>query len=98
DDRDVALRVCRDGAARFPRAIEPRVCVGALARSLDQLVVAIHSFEAVRDIDPSKREAWDALAELYQARLFQMVTQENLDVKGLPAELSRVEAFHAEAQ
>jgi tetratricopeptide (TPR) repeat protein len=98
DDRDVALRVCRDGAARLPKALEPRVCVGALARALDQLVVAIRSFEVVRDLEPSRREVWDALAELYQARLFQMVTQENVDVSGLPAELARVEAFHTEAQ
>ena len=98
DDRDVALRVCRDAEARFEHAIEPRLCTGQLASSLDQLVVAMRSFEQVRALDPTRREAWEALARIYQTRLFQVVTEENLDVARLPSELSRVEAFHAEAQ
>ena len=98
DDRDVALRICRDAEPGFPQALEPRLCSGQLALSMEQLVVAMHSFEAVRTIDPARRESWDALARIYQARLFQLVTEENLDVSGLPAELARLETFHAEAQ
>jgi tetratricopeptide (TPR) repeat protein len=98
DDRDVALRVCRAAEGRFEHAVEPRICAGKLALSLDQLVVAMKSFEAVRAIDPNRREVWEDLARIYQARLFQLVTEENLDVSGLPAELAHVEAFHAEAQ
>jgi tetratricopeptide (TPR) repeat protein len=97
DDRDVALHVCRDAAARFDKAIEPRLCTGQLALSMEQLVVAMRSFEAVRAIDPARREAWEALARIYQARLFQVVTEENLDVTELPKQLEKVETFHAEA-
>ncbi len=97
DDRDVSLRVCREGERRFEKAVAPRLCTGQLALSMEQLVIAMKSFEAVRRIDPSSRDAWEALARIYQARLFQVVTEENLDVSKLPAELARVEAFHAEA-
>src|SRR5688572_30569673 len=97
DDRDVALRVCRDAEVRFEKAIEPRLCSGQLAISMEQLVVAMRSFEAVRALDPARREAWEALARLYQARLFQVVTEENLDVTDLPKQLEKVETFHAEA-
>jgi tetratricopeptide (TPR) repeat protein len=98
DDRDVALRICRDAEARFEKAIEPRICSGQLALSMEQLVVAMRSFESVRELDPTRRDAWEALARIYQGRLFQKVTEEDLDVSTLPTELSRVEAFHIEAQ
>ena len=97
DDRDVALQVCRDAELRFPKAVEPGLCAGQLALSMEQLGTAQRAFEAVRALDPSRREAWEALAHIYEARLFQMVTEEELDVSGLPAALARVEAFHAEA-
>ncbi|MEO6953549.1 MAG: hypothetical protein ABI321_17230 [Polyangia bacterium] len=97
DDRDVALQVCRDAEVRFPKAIEPGLCAGQLALSMEQLGTAQRAFEAVRAIDPSRREAWEALAHIYESRLFQVVTEEDLDVSGLPAALAKVEAFHAEA-
>jgi tetratricopeptide (TPR) repeat protein len=97
DDRDVALQTCRDAEARFPKAIEPGVCTGQLARSMEALGIAQRAFEAVRALDPTRRETWEELALLYQARLFQMVTQEDLDVSGLPAALAQVEQFHADA-
>ena len=97
DDRDVALQVCRDAEARFPKAVEPGLCAGQLALSMEQLGTAQRAFEAVRAIDPARREAWEALAHIYESRLFQVVTEEDLDVSGLPEALARVEAFHAEA-
>jgi tetratricopeptide (TPR) repeat protein len=98
DDRDVALRICRAAEVRFDHAVEPRICAGKLAQSLEQMVVAMKSFEAVRTLDPNRREVWEDLARIYEGRLFQLVTEENLDVSGLPAALAQVESFHAEAQ
>jgi tetratricopeptide (TPR) repeat protein len=98
DDRDVALRVCRDTAQRFEKAVDPRMCVGELARQLEEPVVAMRSLEEARALDPTRREIWEALAVLYEGRLLQLVTEENFDVNRLPDELARVETFHAEAQ
>jgi tetratricopeptide (TPR) repeat protein len=97
DDRDVALRVCEDAARRFPNAAEPRLCAGKFAFSLDRLVVALRNFEEATRIEPDRFESWELLAKLYQQRLFQIVSDENLDVKELDKELAKVERFHAEA-
>jgi tetratricopeptide (TPR) repeat protein len=97
DDRDVALRVCEDAARRFPNAAEPRLCAGKFAFSLDRLVVALRNFEEATRIEPDRIESWELLAKLYQQRLFQIVSDENLDVKELDKELDKVEKFHAEA-
>jgi tetratricopeptide (TPR) repeat protein len=97
DDRDVAERVCRDAARRFTSAPEPRLCVGQLALSLGRLGVATASFEEAVKLEPGRREAWEALARIYQERLVMLVSDENLDVKDLEPRLRRVEAFYAEA-
>jgi tetratricopeptide (TPR) repeat protein len=98
EDVDVAERICRDGARRFASALEPRLCAGQLALSLDRLVVALHEFEDAVRLDPSRREAWESLAKLYQLRLSQIAnSDENLNVDELEAQLHRVEEFHAKA-
>lgn len=97
DDRDVAVRVCRDAARRFPNAPEPRVYAGQLALSLDQLVVALKNFEEAVRLEPGRRDAWEALAKLYQLRLLQLVSSDDLNIDELEKQLHRVEAFHAEA-
>jgi len=98
DDVDVALRVCRDAAARFPQAPEPRMCAGVLALRLDQLVVALKNFEDAVRLDPDRLESWESLAHVYQARLAQVVSDENLNVAELDKQLARVERFYADAQ
>jgi tetratricopeptide (TPR) repeat protein len=98
DDREVALRVCRDAARRFPSAAEPRLCAGQLALSLEQMVVAQKNFEEAIKLEPTRREAWEALARIYQVRLFQLASDENLDVRGLEPQLTKVLTFHQEAE
>jgi tetratricopeptide (TPR) repeat protein len=98
DDRDVAARICRDAARRFPAAPEPRLCAGELAFTLDQLMVALHNFEEAVRLEPGRRDAWEALAKLYQKRLYQLVSDENLKVAELEKALGRVESFYGEAQ
>lgn len=98
DDRDVSVRICKDASRRFPKAPEPRLCTGKFAITQNQLVVALKSFEEAVDLDPSRYETWEALAKLYQARLFQVVNDENLKVADLEKELRRVETFHTDAQ
>jgi tetratricopeptide (TPR) repeat protein len=97
DDRDVAERVCSDGARRFPQATEPRLCAGRLALSLEQLGIALKNFVEAWRLELTRRETWDALAQVYHAHLFQLASDENLNVAELEKELGRVEAFHAEA-
>jgi tetratricopeptide (TPR) repeat protein len=98
DDRDVSARICRDAARRFPSAPEPRLCAGELAYTLDQLMVALRNFEEAVRLEPGRREAWEALAKLYQRRLFQLVSDENLNISELEKALSKVENFYGEAQ
>ncbi len=98
DDADVAERVCIDATRRFPQAIEPHLCAGQIAMARDQLVVAMREFEAARQQQPSNREIWQQLAQLWERRLFALVSDENLDVAQLEPQLKKVEAFHAAAQ
>jgi tetratricopeptide (TPR) repeat protein len=98
DDRDVSARICRDAARRFPAAPEPRLCAGELAFTLDQLMVALRNFEEAVRLEPGRHEAWVALAKLYQKRLFQLVSDENLNVSELEKQLAKVETFYADAQ
>jgi tetratricopeptide (TPR) repeat protein len=98
DDRDVSARICRDATLRFPQAPEPRLCAGELAYTLDQLMVALRNFEEAVRLEPGRRDAWEALAKLYQKRLFQLVSDENLNVAELEKQLQKVEAFYGEAQ
>ena len=92
-DADVALRICRDGARRFPQASEPRICAGRFAASLEpaQLVVALKNFEEAVRLEPG-------LGRLYQARLMQVVSDENLNLGELDTQLKKVEAFHAQVE
>lgn len=92
----VGLRICRDAARRFPSSAEPQLCIGELAIKLDQLVLAIFAFERAVELSPDKRDAWEALARLRQARLSQLAGDERTDL--LESELSRVEALHAEVR
>lgn len=96
DDRDVALRVCKDAARRWPNAAEPQLCAGKAAYDLDQLGAALKYFEEAARLDPGREETRAALAKLYQMRLSQIVSDENLDLRELEAQLKRVEAFHAD--
>ncbi|HEY7954790.1 MAG TPA: hypothetical protein VII38_05820 [Polyangia bacterium] len=98
DDRDVSLRICRDAARRFPQAPEPRLWAGKFALSLEQLGVALQNFEAAVRLDPTRFDGWESLAKLYQVRLFQLASDENLNVSALEAQLARVQTFHAEAE
>jgi tetratricopeptide (TPR) repeat protein len=98
DDRDVSARICRDGARRFTQSPEPRLCAGELAYTLDQLMVALRNFEEAVRLEPERRDSWEALAKLYQKRLFQLVGDENLNLAELEKQLQRVEQFYADAQ
>lgn len=98
EDADVAERVCSDAARRFPQAAEPHLCAGQIAMVRERLVVAMREFEAARQLQPANREVWEHLAQLWQRRLFALVSDENLDVTQLEPLLKRVEAFYAAAQ
>jgi tetratricopeptide (TPR) repeat protein len=97
EDADVAERVCADSALRFPQAAEPHLCAGQIAMARDRLVVAMRHFEAARQLQPNNREIWQQLARLYERRLFQLVSSENLNVAELEPQLKKVEEFHAGA-
>jgi tetratricopeptide (TPR) repeat protein len=98
DDADVAERVCIDATARFPQATDPHLCAGEVAMAREQFVVAMREFEAARQLQPANRKIWEQLAQLWQARLYILVSDENLDVTQLEPQLKKVEAFHAAAQ
>jgi tetratricopeptide (TPR) repeat protein len=95
-DRPVAQRICRDAARRFPKAIEPRLCLGEIATQRDQVLVAVQAFEAAIQLAPEKREAWEQLARLHQIHLAQLVSDDKTDE--LEATLHKVEEFHQAAQ
>jgi tetratricopeptide (TPR) repeat protein len=97
DDADVAERVCNDSTRRFPQAAEPHLCAGQIAMARDRLVVAMRHFEAARAQQPTNREIWQQLARLYERRLFQVVSSENLNVADLEPQLKKVEEFHQAA-
>jgi len=106
DDRDVALRVCTDGARRFPQAVEPRVCAGKFALWLatqgpqpkpSMLGLAVKQTESATQVDPADFEPVEMLATLYQLRLGQIVSDENMKIAELEQELAKVERFHADA-
>jgi tetratricopeptide (TPR) repeat protein len=101
EDAEVAERVCLDAARRFPKAPEPHLCAGQLASLRDQLVVALHQFEAARQLQPSNREIWQQLARLFQQRLFQLVNSnsgdDGVNLTTLAPRLAEVEGFHAAA-
>jgi tetratricopeptide (TPR) repeat protein len=96
DDRDVAYQVCRDATRRWPDAPEPQFCAGQAAYELEQLGAAIKFFERALEIDPTREKTREALARLYQMRLQQIVSDENMDVRELETSLKKVERFHAE--
>ncbi len=96
-DEDVALRVCLDAGTRFPNAPEPRLCAGKLALGLRRIALAAREFERALTIDPTRKEAWEALAIAYQARLGEEVSDPNVDLSALDHELDHLEQFHAEA-
>jgi tetratricopeptide (TPR) repeat protein len=107
DDRDVALRICRDAARRFPDAAEPHLRAGQLALSMatqgqspkpSMLGVAVSQTEVATRLDAGNAEPWELLAALYQLRLGQIVSDENMKVADLEASLKKVEQFHADAQ
>jgi tetratricopeptide (TPR) repeat protein len=98
DDVDVAERVCTDGAARFPSSAEPHLCAGQIAMVRDRPVVAMREFEAARQLQPSNREIWQRLAQLWEQRLYALVNDENANLSQVEPQLKKVEAFHAAAQ
>lgn len=95
NDRALGVRICRDGARRFPGAAEPLLCVGALAQA-EQVPLAIDAFTRALRLQPERRESWESLALLHQIHLQQLVGDERTDQ--LEAELVRVEALHGEAR
>lgn len=97
EDADVAETVCTDASHRFPQAPEPHLCAGQIAMARDRLVVAMREFEAARQLQPTNRDIWQQLAKLWERRLVNLVSDENLDVAQLEAQLQKVEAFHAAA-
>src|SRR5262249_14455885 len=66
------------------------------AYDLEQLGAAVKYFEEAARLDPTREETRGALAKLYQMRLSQIVSDENLNVSELEGQLKRVEEFHAE--
>ena len=64
----------------------------------DQLVVAMREFEEAGSSQPGDRKIWEAAGRLWERRLFQLVSDENLNVAQLEPQLKKVEAFHAAAQ
>jgi tetratricopeptide (TPR) repeat protein len=97
-DRDVGLRVCRDGMRRFPKAVEPRLCAGEFAVETGQLGLARSVFESALALAPDQKEVWDQLGRLYLVRLAQIVSDENIDVREMERQIQRVESFHTEAE
>lgn len=95
-DRQVAGRICRDAASRFPRAVEPELCLGEIAEEREQVATAFAAYQRAVEIDPKRRETWEHLALLHQQRLAQLVADEK--VGELPRELTRVEEFQARAK
>jgi len=97
-DREVALQICREATQRFPSSLDPHLCTGELAFEENQLGLAIRSFEEAKRVQPDRQETWEVLARLYRLRLSQVVSDENVDVKNMEAQLAKVERFHAEAK
>ncbi len=93
-DADTALLICEEGAARLPRAIEPRKCAAEIARVTDRAPLALRWIEEARKLDPSDRDSAEIAARLYIVRVADLTVAERLDAaRGRMAEL---EAFFKE--
>jgi tetratricopeptide (TPR) repeat protein len=88
----VALRICQLAKRRAPDRPEVYWCVGRIAALLDRPTLGIVNLEhAVRLVPESRRYA-EALAQLYQRRLFNLIGDEKLDEA--QRELRRIERFY----
>lgn len=106
DERDVALRVCEDATRKFPQSTEARLCAAKLALMIatsgqspkpEKLGLAVKQAEAATQIAPDNADPYELLATLYQLRLGQIVSDENMKVTDLEHELGKVEHFHTDA-
>lgn len=96
-DRDLPLRVCLDGERRFKQSIELKLCTGERAFGEERIVLAMRRFEEVIALQPAKLEVWQPLARVYQARLYLLASDENVDLPALERELAKVEKFFTAA-
>ncbi len=98
NDRDLPLRVCLEGERRFPKSSELKLCTGERAFAEERIVLAMRRFEEVIAQSPAKLEVWQPLARVYQARLYLLSSDENVDVPALERELAKVEKFFTAAK
>jgi tetratricopeptide (TPR) repeat protein len=94
-DPALALRLCRDGARRFPADAEVLACVGRLAAANDQVLLSIAAFEAAVELVPSSRRYAERLAAQYQLQLFRAIESDQLPAA--ERSLPRIAAFYRRA-
>jgi tetratricopeptide (TPR) repeat protein len=97
-DRELGLRLCRDGARRFPKAVEPLLCVGEFAAEGGQMGLALRAFEEARTLDPNRPEVWESLIRLSLARLAQIVTDEHIRLDQMEQQVRKLEEALGEAK
>jgi tetratricopeptide (TPR) repeat protein len=93
-DPGTALHILLEGARRLPRSAELRYAAATLARDLDRAAQSIALFEQGLAIAP-KREAAEALAELYTVRVAALALAER--PRAAQSALAALEKFHADA-
>lgn len=97
-DRELPLRICLDGERRFRKSVELKACTGERAFAEERIVLAMRRFEELIAQSPENLEVWQRLARVYQARLYLLASDENVDVPGLERELAKVEKFFSAAR
>ncbi len=94
-DYDTALRVCVEGARRFPDSTQLLQLAAAIARDGDDYWAALAYLERAHAVDPSDRDAADDLAQMYEWRMSFYASTDRPDAAA--QYLSELETFHADA-
>ncbi|MBK8480009.1 MAG: hypothetical protein IPL40_02370 [Proteobacteria bacterium] len=94
-DPALALRLCRDGARRFPADAQVLACVGRLAAANENILLSIAALEAALALTPSSRDYAERLAAQYQLQLFRAIESDQLPAA--EGSLPRIAAFYRRA-
>lgn len=94
-DAGAAFAVCEDGAARLPKAVEPRKCAAEIGRVTERVPLAIRWAEDARRVEPNDHDVGEILARLYVVRMADLLAAERVDQA--KKRMQEIEKFFADA-
>ncbi len=75
---EFARRLCQRAARLAPKDANPLYCLGRLALSSDQTLLALRYLDRAVRLAPNSRQTWELFASTYLDRLVSLLSQERL--------------------